>query len=513
MTSRGREVPSGLAVTAALAVLAVVTRLPFASTMLYSYDSANYAFAIRDYYHVGHHHPHPPGYPLYVGTAWLLSQVLGDPNRGLVAVSILMSAIAVAATHRLAVAQYGGAIGLASALLLLCSTGFWGYGEVAYPYTALAGFAAWIALATYGIRVDTRRAALSGALFGIAAGFRWDLLIELSPLWLLGLLGCSWRGRLLAVGALGAVCVAWAVPMVQLSGGLAEYLAALRAQSGYIVGAYSVASGGQTIARYNADLILQYFRLAVGAPLIVLIYAIGRTLTPPRLASDDRLRFLLVWMVPPAAVFLLLHIGDAGYVLVLLPALSILAAVTLADLGADLRQAAAVLATATSKSFGIALRRIAAGIPAALLAGLLAWNANTFLNAPGPTRRLEIAHIDRLLETQVGFIRRDLAPQATVVLAHDRFRQLQYYLTGYRVVLLFDEYEGDYREKRRSMDLPEGTTSVVVADSAPALGPRAAARAASVALYGGVGGTIRVVRVDGPTRLEYGYDRVELLGG
>ena len=511
MRAAATPVPSGIGLTAILALATVATRLPFASAMLYSYDSANYAFAIRDYYHVGHHHPHPPGYPLYVASAWLIDRVLGDPNRSLVAVGILLSAVAVAATHRLAVAQHGGAVGLMAALLLLCSTGFWGYGEVAYPYTALAGFAAWIALVAHRLRSGSDRlATLSGALVGVGAGFRWDLLIELSPLWGLGLLRCSWRGRLGAAAAFSVAVLAWAIPMVQLSGGPAEYSAALQAQSGYIVGAYSVAAGGETIARYNADLILQYLRLIVGAPLLLLVYVLGRTLTPVRLASDGRLRFLLVWTLPPAAVFLLLHIGDPGYLLVLLPALCILAAVGLADLGDDLRRVAGLLAAKTSKSFGVGLRRLAGVIPTLLLVGLLAWNANTFLRAPGPTRLPEIRHIDRLLESQVDLVIARTDPASTVVLAHDRFRQLQYYLTGYGVVLLFDEYEQGYEQRRRTMELPAGTREVVVLDSAANLGPRAAAAATAVPLYAGPGGTIRVLDAGGASKLEYGYGWVEL---
>jgi hypothetical protein len=503
--------PSGLGVTAALALLVVVSRLPFASEMLYSYDSANYAFAVRDYYHVGHHHPHPPGYPLYVGSAWLVNRLLGDPNRALVVVGIAASAVAVAATHRLAIALFGGGIGLGAALLLLVSPGFWGYGLVAYPYVALAGFAAWIALVTHRLRPGSDRlAGLSGVLVGVAAGFRWDLLIELSPLWGLGLLRCSWRGWLLAAAGFTAVVVAWAVPMVQLSGGLAEYLQALGAQSGYVVGAYSVAAGGETIARYNADLLLLYLRLVVGAPLLVLVYALGRTLNPARVASDERLRFLLAWIVPPLAVFLLLHLGDPGYLLVLLPALCILAAVTLADLADDFSRVSGLLRPRTTKAFGLALRRAATVVSPALLVALLAWNTSTFFRAPGPTRLPEIRHIDRLLETGVAFVRQQAPPESSIVLAHDRFRQLEYYLTGYRVVLLFDEYEPGYETRRRTLPLPPGTRTVVLIDSAPTLGPTAATRASSHLIYEGVGGTVRMLDVAGATTLEYGYGWVEL---
>src|SRR5690349_3852671 len=54
---------------AGLVVAVVASRLPFMTRTLYAFDSANYALAVRDFYNVAFHQPHPPGYPLYVGFA------------------------------------------------------------------------------------------------------------------------------------------------------------------------------------------------------------------------------------------------------------------------------------------------------------------------------------------------------------------------------------------------------------------------------------------------------------
>jgi hypothetical protein len=98
--------PSLLAATA-LAALTVALRLPFRMRTLYAYDSANYAYALRDYYNVAHHHPHPPGYPLYVAAAKLIDLAIRDPNASLVLLSVLSSAAAVAATQLLATRLFG----------------------------------------------------------------------------------------------------------------------------------------------------------------------------------------------------------------------------------------------------------------------------------------------------------------------------------------------------------------------------------------------------------------------
>ena len=59
----------------ALVALTVALRLPFMTQTLYAFDSANYALAVRDFYNVAFHQPHPPGYPLYVFFARAIASV------------------------------------------------------------------------------------------------------------------------------------------------------------------------------------------------------------------------------------------------------------------------------------------------------------------------------------------------------------------------------------------------------------------------------------------------------
>jgi len=75
----------------ASAIATLLTRVPLASHYLFSWDSANFAFAL-DKYNVAAHQPHPPGYPLYVATAWLLRPLFADANAVYVALSVAASA-------------------------------------------------------------------------------------------------------------------------------------------------------------------------------------------------------------------------------------------------------------------------------------------------------------------------------------------------------------------------------------------------------------------------------------
>src|SRR5205823_8719221 len=121
--TRNAQPAFGAAATA-LVLAAVVTRLPFMTQTLYGFDSANYALAVRDFYNVAFHQPHPPGYPLYVFLARAIDMVVQDANLSLILEGIAWSAIATAATIGLARAMFGRAAGLGAGVLLLCTVGF-----------------------------------------------------------------------------------------------------------------------------------------------------------------------------------------------------------------------------------------------------------------------------------------------------------------------------------------------------------------------------------------------------
>ena len=165
-----------------------------------------------------------------------------------------------------------------------------------------------------------------GLVWAISAGVRWDarrLLRARSGCGRCGASagGCGWP----AVGLAAVVVVAWAVPMVLLSGGwdvyrqaLADYLQVWSPQSAYVVGDF--ASGGDTQATYNLNFLIDYLRQMLGIGLLLVLYLLGRRFGPARLAADYRSRFLGVWVVPPLVVYVFAHLGEPGYVLSLAPA-------------------------------------------------------------------------------------------------------------------------------------------------------------------------------------------------
>ena len=480
---------------------------------LYAFDSANYALAVSRFYNVAFHQPHPPGYPVYVAVARVLNLLVDDANRALVLESIAWAMLAVACTILLGTRLYGRPIGLLAGLLLCFTVGFWGYSEVAYPYVALAGETATLALLAHLTLAGRRRLVVPlGLAWAFAAGVRWDGAVFCAPLWLWALWAArQWRLRLASVALAGLVVLGWAVPMVMLSGGwdayrgaIADYLRVWSPQSAFVVGDY--ASGGDTQAGYNLNFLVNYLRQMLGVQLLLVPYLLGRRFGPGSLATDARSRFLALWTLPPLLTYVFVHLGEPGYVLSLAPQAAILSAVAIDDLGRETR----LLANVLRARGWPAPRQLAPAVVAGLLLAIVAWNIQAFLRGVGPGRLPDLRAHDLTTSAQVAFVRAQ-PPDTTLVLAHDIVRQVQYYVPAARLDLLYSEYVPDFQHVRARTDLPEGTTQVVVLDSGVQVAPEDQARVRQVVLREEPRVSVWVIDVRGARAVEHGYGYLRVL--
>ena len=482
---------------------------------LYAFDSANFALAVRDFYNVAFHQPHPPGYPLYVWIAKAIDLVVHDANRSLVLEGIALSVVAVLATTALARDLFGRAVGLLAGLLLTFTVGFWGYGEVAYAYVGLAAEVstmAWLAHRT--IAGDRRWIVPLGIVAGISAGIRWDGPIFVGLLWLWALWCVPWRLRILSVLAAAAVVTAWAIPMVWLTGGLGAYLTALREylqvwspQSAYVVGNFQ--SGEATQASYNLNFFVNYSRQMLGIGIVSVLYLLGRRFNPAALATDYRDRFLALWIVPPILVYVFTHLGEPGYVLSLAPQAATLTAVAALDLGRDCVSLATALRLRGWRWLP-GPRRWQPAVAGVLLLAVVAWNIQAFLRGVGPGRLPDLRAHDATTADQIAFLQTQ-APDRTLVLAHDILRQVQFYLPGYRVDLLFSEYVPNWETVRTRTDLTPSEQEVVVLDSPLTFPPEDASRVREQVLSQQPPVSVWLVDVSGARAVEHGYHYIHVV--
>ena len=102
-------------------------------------------------------------------------------------------------------------------------------------------------------------------------------------------------------------------------------------------------------------------------------------------------------------------------------------------------------------------------------------------------------------------------PATTVVLAHDIFRQLQFYVPAYRAALLFSEYVPDFQNARTRTELTPGTAELVVLDSPLQVGADDASRVREVVLRDQPRVSVWLVDARGALAVEHGYHYLRLV--
>jgi hypothetical protein len=510
----------------AAAAAAVVTRLPFAARRLWDHDSVQFALGVEKY-DLAAHHPHPPGYPLYIAVLKLLAALGVDALHGMVALSILAAALGagliVPLTARLVREAAGegaeegaggpalpaaGAVaaGALAAALYVFNPLLWFYGELPLVYAVEGGMTVGLAYAAVCM-ADGRGAFLAAcATFALAGGVRPSTLVLLLPLFLLG----AWRawrrgatfGTLAAGAAVGcAIGLAWLLPLLAAAGGYAgyqriggEHFRALLPYTSILYGA-----GWRALA-HNLTIMTKWFLQGLVPAAVALAvlwwWPQGHAAWPPwpcggklgrpspiaagvRLLAASRL-WLAAWAVPPILFFALFHVTKAGYTLVYLPALlvaaGLLGAPAMAGRGA--RAAAAVVLAA------------AAG------AGLFLFGADRRPDQPralaivrNEFNRRALATFERDLDSLLATLRR--FPPASTVLATVELsgtgaagpegflypwqRHLQWYLPDYEVLHLVPEDHlifvtkghQPFRRQGPRLDLPPGTRQLAIVLSGP----------------------------------------------
>ena len=351
----------------ALALLTVSSRLPYRARMLYNWDAVQFALALREY-DVVKHQPHPPGYILYVGLGRVVNAWLGDPAAAYVTLAVLFSGLTTFVVYALARAAYDRATALAAATLLAVSPLFWFYGSVGLTYAGEALFASLVAFFAFRALEGSESDAWLAALYlGLAGGMRQSMLFLLFPLWLMAVwMGARGRRTLpVGLGILSGVVLAWLVPMIWLTGGLERYLTASRRLADLMVLPTTVMVGPFETTLRMSRYVLESVLVGLG-PLALVAVLIPWYV---RRHGWGRPEWLLVtWITPALLVCMLVHFGQAGYVLTFLPALVVLLS----------RVLVSVLAAAAASARWSWVR---AGATAAVVVAVVLVNSAFFVNA------------------------------------------------------------------------------------------------------------------------------------
>jgi len=303
---------------ATLVAGAALTRYPCRSHYLYDVDSVNFALAL-DHFDPALYQPHPPGYFLYIWSARLLNFLFHDANASLVALSLLASCVTAILIYLLTREWFGARAGLFAGAMFVLSPLCWFHGTVALTYAVEACFSALVGLLCWRAQAEPVRLHWAAAVtLGIAAGFRPSSLLFLTPLWLFSQRKSTGWVKTLGLLLLSLTLVAWCIPMVQATGGLRPYLAALFGLWSLVPGKESVVSASPFIALARLFTILGIGALCFGCAAVLWFRPSG--VADPLLGRKKA--FTWVWVAPGLLFFSLvfLRFVNSGYLLVLSPA-------------------------------------------------------------------------------------------------------------------------------------------------------------------------------------------------
>ena len=399
--------------------LGVVTRVPFQTDNLWAHDSVLYERAISHFDPLDQS-PQAPGYLYYVLVIRALDAMTGDANRAMTIVSLVAGAAAVALLYLCAARLYDERTARISALFLLTAVTFWAYGGVAYPYTLLAALSVLCALLFWRAATTRRWRALllASAIWAIAIGFRSDLAIFLTPLWLIAAWGTSLLAALAGAGVVALLVAVWYVATGLADGGMARFAQALAEQGQFVDDRYSVfgANGIRAVVANGYELARFLGRgLYFLAPLLA---AVPLSAAARRIELADRRRtlFVLAWTLAPLVIYIPIHVGEYGYIFSMLPGLAVIAG-----------RGAIALARGA---------RMPRALPAVVAAVVLA-NASIFLLSDTPLSATDVIRKDRGITEKAAYLARPEMRDSTIYAAYD-------YLLAQRYVLETQPGHGFY---------------------------------------------------------------------
>jgi hypothetical protein len=221
-----------------LTIVVGLTRFLAVARSLNDWDEGLFSFGVADY-DVNLHHPHPPGYPLFIAAAKVVHLMGVNEFRSLQGIVILGALLLFPALVLFArECGFGFATAICGALIFVFLPNIWIYGGTGFsdiPATAIGFLACWLLLRG---RRHARSYLLGAIALGIATGFRTpNLLIGAVPAILATihrLRARDFRNVALATLLGGAIAGGSYLGAALASGTIDQYRFMLRAQSDYV---------------------------------------------------------------------------------------------------------------------------------------------------------------------------------------------------------------------------------------------------------------------------------------
>lgn len=302
---------------AAIFLVAALVRIPFRATYLVNWDSVNFALGVESF-DLASHQPHPPGYLGYVFLGRFIDWFVGDPVVALTGISIVAGAAATMGVYLLATKLVSERASLFAAGLFGTSPLVWYYSEVPLTYIVEVALALPLVLLVLEARKQQAPRYLYAAVVLLAGmgAVRQTSLVLFLPLLVYASLAFPLKIRLRGAALLGGLVAIWLIPLLVMSGGLLNYLQLSSQLAGLTGGATWLGAGAGVLQNF----IVVTLAIVLGMHLALLaipVEMLSRGGSPPLEPANRRL--MVIWGLPALLTYLLIHSGQLGYVLLLLP--------------------------------------------------------------------------------------------------------------------------------------------------------------------------------------------------
>ncbi|MBI2415739.1 MAG: DUF2723 domain-containing protein [Candidatus Kerfeldbacteria bacterium] len=310
----------------------LITTIPYFSRQPFNWDAAQFELGVR-HFSLHMHQPHPPGYPLYIALGKLVALAV-SPRAALVMITIMIASCAVLGMYYVVWRWYGQRW-LAVIVTLLFATNplFWLYRVVPLTYVVDAAVTIWLSiftLASFHTLQQQQRdhyGYAAAILLGIASGFRPSLVVLFLPVlaihwWRMR----RWQSISVSLVMMVALVLVWLIPLLLLSGGPAAYWIDSIEQYRSAAETTSIVAGASWSANWETIVTLGQSLLAVGNVLwlVVGVMAVSKIyqLAHTKRWPDWRyVIFGVAWIMPSLLVYGLIHFGQIGYLLTIIPSL------------------------------------------------------------------------------------------------------------------------------------------------------------------------------------------------
>jgi hypothetical protein len=309
-------------------------RWPLRSRYPYEWDSASYLLGAA-HFDVYRHHPHPPGYPLYILSLKIAHLFSSDVHAAAVAFALLLTLAAAALLSRFARARYGEAAGIFAPALLLFAPPVVLYSVIAssYPFDLLgSALVGWLAARLW----DGEGSIGPWLVLALAAhaGFRESGAVMMTPLVVVALARAYGRsivrwGACLAIGA--AATASWYVPVAMMHGGIVPYQQfcdrTIRSYFRHVSVLFGAPRAMHVAMLHNVER-WAFLTFVVALAVSIAVWALGRG--APGSTSRAPLRppaaFYALWTLPNLLYVTLFQCIKPGYLLLFVPPVVLLLA-------------------------------------------------------------------------------------------------------------------------------------------------------------------------------------------